>query len=39
MSHGAGTADASPGQEKDTVASLGTDPPVGVRTRIREARA
>jgi len=37
MSDGAGTADASPGQEKNTVASLGTDPPVGARTRIREA--
>jgi hypothetical protein len=39
MNHGAGTADASPGQENDTVASLGTDPPVVARTRIREARA
>ena len=39
MNHGAGTADASPGREKNTVAFLGTDPHVGVRTRMREARA
>jgi len=39
MSHGAGTADASPGQEKNTVASLGTDAPVGARPWVREARA